>query len=38
VAIGWPFGPEEAVLADKDRAYPGLADVPNFFPYASFPD
>jgi dTDP-4-dehydrorhamnose 3,5-epimerase len=38
VAINWPFGPEKAVLADKDRAYPRLADVSNFFPYANFPD
>ena len=38
VAINWPFGPEKAVLADKDRDYPRLADVSNFFPYANFPD
>jgi dTDP-4-dehydrorhamnose 3,5-epimerase len=38
VAITWPFGPKEVMLADKDRAYPGLAAVSNFFPYASFQD
>jgi dTDP-4-dehydrorhamnose 3,5-epimerase len=38
VAINWPFGPLEVVLADKDRTYPRLADVSNFFPYANFPD
>jgi hypothetical protein len=27
VAINWPFGPLQVVLADKDRTYPRLADV-----------
>ena len=38
VAIPWPFGPDQAVLAEKDHAYPRLAELPDYFPYPSHPD
>ena len=38
VAIPWPFGPDKAVLAAKDQAYPRLAELPDYFPFTSYPD
>ena len=31
LAIAWPVGPHEAVLSDKDRRHPRLADLPAVF-------
>jgi dTDP-4-dehydrorhamnose 3,5-epimerase len=36
LAIAWPAG--RPVLAEKDRNYPQLADLPDFFPFDKFPD
>jgi dTDP-4-dehydrorhamnose 3,5-epimerase len=38
VAVAWPVGVEKAVLAAKDRTYPRLADLPDFFPFSHYPD
>ena len=38
IKIAWPAGPDRAVLTTRDRAYPRLAELPNFFPFASHPD
>src|SRR5436190_2257442 len=38
VAIPWPFDPGMAVLAAKDQAYPRLAELPDYFPFTSYPD
>ena len=38
IGIEWPVDPEEAVLTERDRALPRLADLPDFFPYSEFPD
>ena len=38
VAIPWPFGPDKAVLAAKDQAYPRLAELPDYFPFTSYPE
>jgi dTDP-4-dehydrorhamnose 3,5-epimerase len=35
LAIVWPVAPEEAVLSDKDRQLPRLADLPPIFQMAS---
>lgn len=31
LAIAWPVAPEEAILSDKDRKHPRLADLPAYF-------
>ena len=38
LGIAWPVGTEKAVLAAKDRTYPRLADLPDFFPVSDYPD
>jgi dTDP-4-dehydrorhamnose 3,5-epimerase len=38
IGIKWPVDPKEAVLAERDRALPLLADLPDFFPYSEFPN
>lgn len=38
LAVAWPVAGATAVLAAKDRGYPRLAELPDFFPFASFPD
>jgi dTDP-4-dehydrorhamnose 3,5-epimerase len=38
MGIAWPVGIGKAVLAAKDRTYPRLAELPDFFPFANYPD
>src|SRR5882757_2616522 len=38
LGIAWPVGIEQAVLAAKDRSYPRLADLPDFFSVSDYPD
>jgi dTDP-4-dehydrorhamnose 3,5-epimerase len=38
IGIKWPVDPKEAVLTERDRILPLLADLPDFFPYSEFPD
>lgn len=35
IGISWPVPSSEAILSDKDRSQPALADLPNFFEEAS---
>jgi len=37
LAIPWPVDPEHAVLSDKDKRNPKLADLPSFFRYTAPP-
>jgi len=38
IGITWPVKAEEAILVARDRAYPRLAELTMFFPFASYPD
>jgi dTDP-4-dehydrorhamnose 3,5-epimerase len=38
IGIAWPVDAERAILTDRDRRFPRLAELPNFFPFAEFPD
>jgi dTDP-4-dehydrorhamnose 3,5-epimerase len=38
LAIAWPVKKETATLAAKDRSYPRLVELPDFFPFTDFPD
>ena len=38
LAIAWPVGNETVNLAARDRAHPGLAELPDFFRLTDFPD
>lgn len=38
VGIVWPVTPDLAVMTERDRMFPGLAELPEFFPFLSFPD
>ena len=33
LAIDWPVAEADAVVSDKDRKHPSLADLPEFFVY-----
>jgi dTDP-4-dehydrorhamnose 3,5-epimerase len=33
LGIAWPLGPDEAILSDKDRRHPRLAELPPHFRY-----
>ena len=33
LGIDWPIDPESAVLSEKDRRHPTLADLPRYFEY-----
>ena len=38
IAIAWPVAAKSAVLTDRDRAFPRLAELPDYFPFADYPD
>jgi dTDP-4-dehydrorhamnose 3,5-epimerase len=38
IKIAWPVSADRAILVARDRAYPRLAQLPDFFPGASNPD
>jgi dTDP-4-dehydrorhamnose 3,5-epimerase len=38
LTIAWPVEKEAAMLAEKDRTYPRLAELPDFFRFTDFPD
>ena len=38
IGVAWPVDAGGAVLADRDRAFPRLAELPDYFPFADFPD
>jgi dTDP-4-dehydrorhamnose 3,5-epimerase len=38
LAIAWPVDDGTALLTPRDRAFPRLADLPDFFPFERYPD
>jgi len=38
IGIAWPVSPERAVLTERDRKFPRLAQLPDLFPFDSYPD
>jgi dTDP-4-dehydrorhamnose 3,5-epimerase len=38
IGIVWPVTPELAVMTERDRTFPRLAELPEFFAFHSFPD
>ena len=38
IGVAWPVTAVTAVLTDKDRAFPRLAALPDYFPFADYPD
>jgi dTDP-4-dehydrorhamnose 3,5-epimerase len=38
IAIAWPVHPDAAVLKERDRGLPALAELPDFFRFADFPN
>jgi dTDP-4-dehydrorhamnose 3,5-epimerase len=38
IGIDWPIAAADAVLSEKDRRQPRLADLPQFFPFSRYPD
>jgi dTDP-4-dehydrorhamnose 3,5-epimerase len=38
IGIVWPVAPELAVMTERDRTFPRLAELPEFFAFHSFPD
>ena len=38
IGIAWPVGADDAILVERDRAYPRLAELTDYFPFPSHPD
>ena len=38
LGIVWPVACEAAIMTERDRRHPRLVDLPDYFPFASFPD
>jgi dTDP-4-dehydrorhamnose 3,5-epimerase len=38
IGIVWPVAPELAVMTERDRTFPRLAELPQFFTFSNFPD
>jgi len=38
IGIAWPVTPEIAIMTERDRAFPRLAELPDFFTFRNFPD
>jgi dTDP-4-dehydrorhamnose 3,5-epimerase len=38
IGIAWPVNAESAVLSERDRSFPSLAELPDFFQFANYPD
>lgn len=38
LAIPWLVSAEKAILAAKDRTFPRIGELPDYFPFANFPD
>jgi dTDP-4-dehydrorhamnose 3,5-epimerase len=38
IGVAWPVGPDTAILTERDRGFPSLAELPDFFSFAKFPD
>ena len=38
IGIAWPVSADRAVLTERDRTFPRLAELPDFFPFGDYPD
>jgi dTDP-4-dehydrorhamnose 3,5-epimerase len=38
IGIAWPVSADRAVLTERDRTFPRLAGLPDFFPFGDYPD
>lgn len=38
LGIAWPAAAEAAILTERDRAWPRLQELADYFPYANWPD
>jgi dTDP-4-dehydrorhamnose 3,5-epimerase len=38
IGIAWPVSADRAVLTERDRTFPRLAGLPDFFPFGDHPD
>ena len=38
LGIDWPVTSEAAILSEKDRNHPTLAELPDYFDFATYPD
>jgi dTDP-4-dehydrorhamnose 3,5-epimerase len=38
MGIAWPVTAGGAVLTERDRTFPRLAELPDYFPFADYPD
>jgi dTDP-4-dehydrorhamnose 3,5-epimerase len=38
LGIAWPVNSQTAILTQRDRRFPSLAELSDFFPFAEYPD
>jgi dTDP-4-dehydrorhamnose 3,5-epimerase len=38
IGIAWPVSADRAVLTERDRTFPQLAGLPDFFPFGEYPN
>ena len=38
IGIAWPVSRDRAVLTERDRTFPRLAGLPDFFPFSDYPN
>jgi dTDP-4-dehydrorhamnose 3,5-epimerase len=38
IGIAWPVSADGAVLTERDRTFPRLAELPDFFPFGDYPN
>jgi dTDP-4-dehydrorhamnose 3,5-epimerase len=38
IGIVWPVRPDQAIVTERDRTFPRLAELPDFFPFDDYPD
>ena len=38
IGIAWPVSADRAVLTERDRTFPRLAGLPDFFPFGDYPN
>ena len=38
IGIAWPVRPDQAILTERDRIFPRLAELPDFFRFGDYPN
>jgi dTDP-4-dehydrorhamnose 3,5-epimerase len=38
IGIAWPLRPDQAILTERDRMFPRLAELPDFFRFGDYPN